>query len=59
MKNLRAFAIVSAFWASFGVIVLLSGFLVEDRLSRVTNMISGAVLLAMAGVFLYLDRRRK
>ncbi len=59
MKKLRAFAIVSAFWATFGAIVFLSGFLVEDKLSRATNMISGAVLLAMAGVFLYLDRRRK
>ncbi len=59
MKKLRAFAIVAAFWGTFGLIVFLSGFLVDEKISRATNMISGAVLMAMAGLFFYLDHRRK
>ncbi len=59
MKKLRAFGIISAFWGLFGLIVFLSAFLVEEKISRLVNLASGGVLLAMAALFFYLDRKTR
>ncbi len=59
MKKLRAFGIISGFWGMFGVIVFLSAFLVNEKISKIVNFASGGVLLAMAALFYYLARKTR